>query len=127
MPLASDPSQTFNAQGNILPTSTALALSGVSAGNIVDFSANCLGGTVEVYAKAGAAVAATNGCKVEIFEAGSTTSYGTIASYPYTIPLAANQVQTLPIRLPTGKYSITLTNLDATNGITVGLTSNPIT
>ena len=126
MPLSSDPSVTYNAEGNILATSTSLGASASNTGNIVDFSSSSLGGWVEIYSKGGSSVAATNGCQVSVYAAGSTTTYGTIAIYSPSIANTANTVALLSILLPTGKYSITLTNLDATNAITVGITSNPI-
>jgi hypothetical protein len=127
MPLSSDPSVTFNSEGNILATTTSLGSSASSTGNIVDVSANSLGGWVQVYSKGGASVSTTNGCQVSIYPAGSSTpTYDSVAMWTFTIPNTASTVARESILLPTGKYSITLANLDASNSINVGITSNPI-
>jgi hypothetical protein len=127
MPLSSDPSVTFNAQGNILAISTSIAASASSTGNIVDFSSSCLGGWIQITATGLSSVSATNGCQVSIFPAGdSTPHYDTIAMWTFTIPITASTVTPESIQVPTGKYSIMLKNLDATNGIDAGITSNPI-
>jgi hypothetical protein len=127
MSLTADPSVTFNAAGNILAVSTALAASGVNSGSVVDFSVNSLGGWIQITDIGGGSVSATSGLQVQVFPAGdSTPHYDSVAIYTFTITTVASTTSRQSILLPTGKYSITLTNLDATNGITVGITSNPV-
>ena len=76
---------------------------------------------------AGGTVAATYGLKIEVFMVYSGSTYGnsstgTVApNFTYTATgWAASQVVYTPkLFLPTGKYLIKLTNLDASNAITV--------
>jgi hypothetical protein len=127
MSLSSDPSVTYNAQGNVLATSTSIAASGSHTGSIVDFSSNSLGGWVQVTPTGGGTVATTNGCQVSIFPAGdSTPHYDYYPVIQQVIAIVASTATPLSFLLPTGKYSITLANLDATNAITAGITSNPV-
>jgi hypothetical protein len=127
MSLSSDPSVTYNSQGNILATSTSIAASASHPGSIVDFSSSSLGGWVQVTPTGGSAVATTNGCVVSIYPAGdSTPHYDYYAIFQQTIGIVASTATPLSFLLPTGKYSISLTNVDATNAITAGITSNPI-
>jgi hypothetical protein len=127
MSLSSDPTQTFNAQGNILAIATSIAASGSNTGNVVDFSVNCLGGTIQVTNTGGSSVSTTNGCQVLIYPAGDNTPhYDAVPMWTYTIPTTASTATPQSIALPTGKYSISLKNLDATYTITAGITSNPI-
>jgi hypothetical protein len=127
MPLSSDPSVTYNSQGNILATSTSVAASSSRSGSIVDFSSNSLGGWVQVTPTGGTAVAPTNGCQVSIYAAGdSTPHYDYYPIIQQTIAVVANTATPLSFLLPTAKYSVSIVNLDATNAITVGITSNPV-
>ena len=126
MALSSDPSVTYNAAGNILATTTSIAGGGSNSTGVVDASANSLGAWVQVTATGGATVAATNGCQVSVFPAGdSTPHYDTIAMWSFVIPMTVSTAARASILLPTGKYSIALANLDGTNAITAGITSNP--
>lgn len=128
MSLTADPSVTYGASGNVLATTTSISAGASNTGNIVDFSTNTLGGWVQVTETGGGTVASTNGCQVSIYPAGdSTPHYDSSAMWTYIIPTLANSVSRQSILLPTGKYSITLTNLDATNAITAGITSSPLT
>ena len=121
------PTVTYNTAGNILATSTSISASGTSTGNIVDFSSACFGGWLEAVDTGGGTVAATNGLRVDVYALGnSASSYSTTPMTTFTITTVTSTVKRQAILLPTGKYSVTLTNLDATNAITAGLTSNPI-
>lgn len=127
MSLSSDPSVTYNAQGNVLAVTTSITASGSNTGNIVDFSQNALGGWVQVTPKGGSAVSSTSGCQVSIYAAGDSTPH--FDYYPIiqqTIAIVANASTPLSWLLPTGKFSITLANLDASNAITAGITANPV-
>jgi hypothetical protein len=128
MALLYDPSITFNAQGNILATSTSIAALATNSAAVVDFSTNSLGGWVQIAPTGGGTVNATNGCLVSIYPAGdSAPHYDTVAIASFTIPITASTQTPQSILLPTGKYSITLKNLDAgSNAITCGVTSNPM-
>jgi hypothetical protein len=125
--LSSDPSVTYNSQGNILATSTSIAASGSHTGSIVDFSSSSLGGWVQVTPTGGTSVSTTNGCQVLFFPAGDTTPhYDYYPMFQQTIAIVPSTATPLSFLLPTGKYSISLTNVDATYPITAGITSNPI-
>jgi len=119
------PSSTFNAAGNLL-TSQSLAASGTVTANI-DASAKF---EVQVTIKntPGAAIAATRGVKVECFAGyGTGPSYTTIAPIIYQLLSAtASTLESAEVYLPTGKWQIKLTNLDATNAVTVELTTSTI-
>ena len=125
MALPAAPSVTYNAEGNLLATTTSLA-GGASTAAMADFSVNCLGGWLQVYGKGGTTVGATNGVQVQVFPRGSTTGNDTVAMWAYTFPLTANTVARESIFLPTGLYAVNLFNLDGTNAINVGLTANPV-
>lgn len=125
MALSSDPSVTYNAQGNILNAAT-ITNGAPNTGNIVDFSSNTLGGWVQIYCTPGTA-SATNGIQVTVFPAGdSTPHYDTVAMDNFTIPQTTSTVAAQSRRYPTGKYSITITNLDASHTVAVSITSNPL-
>ena len=114
------PTMTFGAAGNAL-ASMSLGANLTTAFN-VDVSAK-FEGQVNIKVTMGAAVAATAGVKVEIFEGyGSTPTYTTTnPNYTYTIPAgAASAVVYGPkFFVSTGKWQFKLTNLDATNAVTV--------
>lgn len=126
MPLSSDPSVTYNAQGNITAAGTSLAASTTSAGATVDVSSNSLGSWISVTVTF-TTVAATSGVTVAIYPAGdSTPHFDTTAIQTFTIPSTASSTRQITTMVPTGKYSVTCQNLDATNAVTYGITSNPI-
>jgi hypothetical protein len=126
MSLSADPSITYNSEGNILATSTSIAASGTSSGNIVDYSAS-LGGWVTVTYTGGSSVAGTNGVTIDVFPATDSTPHYASTANPAFGPLAVTASTTLRYTfwLGMGKYSISLVNADATNAITAGITSNP--
>jgi hypothetical protein len=127
MALSSAPSVTYNAAGNILPTTTSIAGGASNTSGVVDVSSNSLGAWVQVTATGGATVGATSGCQVAVRPAGnSSPNYDTIALSSFTVPVAVSTAARASLLLPTGKYVIALTNLDPTNAITAGITSNPI-
>lgn len=110
------PSMTFNTAGNSL-ASQSLAASGNVTFNL-DLSAK-FEGQVEVEANFGT-IAAVAGLRVEVFPGvGSTPTYSTTnPNFVYTLPAVAGLRRTPKIFLPTGKYQVSLTNLDASNGLT---------
>ena len=126
MPLISDPSVTYNSQGNVVAAGTSLAASATSSGVTVDVSSSSLGTYLSVTVTFGT-VAATSGVVIAIYFAGdSTPHFDTTPAYNPQIISVASTTKQLTSLLPTGKYSITVQNLDATNAVTYGITSNPI-
>lgn len=64
-------------------------------------------------------VAATSGLQVDVFRRfGAGPTDDTIAVTSFTIPSTATTTKDQSFALPTGKYSVKLTNLDATNALT---------
>lgn len=126
MSLASDPSVTFNAEGNIQAITTTLAGGANVTTPFVDYSVNSLGGWVQVYGKGGATVGTTNGVQVAVYPQGSLTSVDSVPMWTFSFALTASTVTRASILLPTGRFAVLLVNLDPTNSINVGLTSNPI-
>jgi len=112
------PSVTYNTAGNALASQALGASASVSF--TVDFSTSSYGGWLQAWNTGGGTVAATNGLQAQILAAGDTTpNYDTIALFAFTITTIASATNRKSILLPTGKYNVKLTNLDATNGITV--------
>jgi hypothetical protein len=127
MALSSDPSVTYSSAGNVLANNTTIGAGNNSSGNIVDFSTNSLGGFIAVLCKGGATVNTTNGCQVSVFPASDANGrYDTISIPAFTLTAVASTNAGQSLLVPTGKYSVTLTNLDPANAITAGITSNPI-
>jgi hypothetical protein len=118
------PSMTFNAPGNIR-TSASLAASTTSTGYNVDYSTK-LEGQVTVKNTPGT-VAATAGCRVDVYPRyGSGPADSNITVLTYTIPSVTSTVASKTFYLGTGKYVIYVTNLDATNAITVEITGDTV-
>lgn len=125
MSLAATPTTTYNAQGNILAAGTSIAGNGSNSASIVDFS-NTLGGEVGVTVTGGGTVAATSGLRVEVHPAlDSTPNYSTVARPQIDLTTVVSTTTSYSVRLPNGKFRVKLTNLDATNAVTVSVTSNP--
>lgn len=126
MSLPADPSVTYNAQGNVL-NAVSVANGTPNTGNICDFSTSTLGGWISVFCASGTA-SATNGIQVQIFPAGdSTPHYDTVSLPAATIAQTSSQSAQQSFLVPTGKYSVTLTNFDASHAVTCSITANPIT
>lgn len=120
------PSYTGNSAGNIR-SSASLAASATDNANL-DYSA-VFEGQIYVKNTPGGTVAATRGLKIEIFRRhGSTPTTDDSAMLTYTLPSAtASTAEGQPIFLPTGKYNIKVTNLDASNAVTVEITGDTVT
>ena len=119
------PVMTQNATGNIL-ASSALALSASTANLDIDATTK-----FELELQIGVtfgAVAATNGLQVNVYRLfGAGPTADTIQVTQFTIPGTASTTKNQSLALPTGRYRIVLTNLDATNGLTgVTVTSSTI-
>ena len=127
MPLTVDPSVTLNTRYNAYGSQTLA--NAASTTFAVDFSSSSLGGFVQVWDTGGSSVAATNGCQVQAFATADTgPNYDTVAfaGTNFTFTTVASTPAAQSFFLPTGKYQIKLTNLDATNAITVGATTAPV-
>ena len=120
------PTMTFNAAGNIL-TSQALALSGTVTSAVMDFSTK-FEGQLTIKNTPGAAIAATRGLKIECFaQYGTVPSTSLIAQILYQLQsLTASTAESTILFLPSGKWTVKLTNLDATNAVTIEVTSATI-
>jgi hypothetical protein len=118
------PSMTFATAGNIR-SSASLAAS-ASASNNVDYSTK-IEGQVTVKSTGGGTVASTNGCRVEFLPRyGSTPTDSTVPVLSYTIPTVVSTAASKTFYLGTGKYVVKVTNLDATNAITVEITGDTV-
>ena len=120
------PTYTANGAGNI-HASASLAASATANDNY-DGSA-VFETQVHVKNTPGGSVAATRGLKIEVFRRyGSTPTNGESAFLTYTLPsTTASTAESLDFFLGPGKYNITITNLDATNAITVVITGDTVT
>ncbi|HLW67826.1 MAG TPA: hypothetical protein VKS79_21085 [Gemmataceae bacterium] len=109
------PSMTFNALGNIV-SNASVAASGTRT-DAVDGSTK-FETQVQVDVTFGT-VAATNGFQVQVFRRfGAGPTDDTIAIVNFTIAGVGSTTVIQSFALPTGKYDIKVTNLDATNGVT---------
>lgn len=109
------PSTTFNAKGNIRNAAT-IAASGTTT-DTLDFSTK-FEGQIQIEVVFGT-VAATSGVQVDAFrQFGAGPTVDTIATATVTIPSTASTTKDGSIALPTGKYTLKLTNLDAANSVT---------
>src|SRR5262245_12129500 len=118
------PAMTFNSAGNIR-SSSSLAASGTANYN-VDYSAK-YEGQIHVKNTPGS-VSSTRGLRVEIFRRyGSSPTTGESAFMTVVLPSqTASTDESADLFLPTGKYNIKVTNLDATNALTVEITGDTI-
>jgi hypothetical protein len=125
MSLNADPSVTLGSTGNA-KASSSLAASG-TVSFVVDFSTSTLGGFVQIWDTT-TTVAATNGLAVQAFATADGTNFDTVpfGAVNFTMSPAASSTARQSFFLPTGKYTITLTNLDATNAVTIEATSAPV-
>lgn len=116
------PSMTL---GTTLHTSASLAASG-TATDTLDISAK-FEGQAMYKVTAGGTVAATFGVRIDVFALYSSTTYGdastgtAVPNYSYTVAgYTASQIVYSPkVYVPTGKWKFKITNLDATNAVTV--------
>jgi hypothetical protein len=110
----SAPVMTFGAPGNRL-ASGALA-AGANVAFALDYSAR-IGGLLQVAATFGT-VAAVAGLQIDVYRRiGTGPVADSIAVSTYTIPATAGTPQRKSLALPTGRYSVTLTNLDSANAL----------
>jgi hypothetical protein len=111
----SAPVMTFGAPGNRLASQALAAATPVSF--TLDYSAR-IGGLLQIAATFGT-VAAVAGLQIDVFRrVGTGPAVDSIAVSTYTISATASTTQRKSLALPTGRYTVTLTNLDTTNGLT---------
>lgn len=116
------PSMTL---GTTLHTSASLGAAG-TATDTLDLSAK-FEGQAMYKVTAGGTVAATFGVRIEVFGLYSGSTYGNsstgtaIPNYTYTVAgyTASQIVYSSKISVPCGKWLFRITNLDATNAVTV--------
>jgi hypothetical protein len=124
--LPNAPSISFGTPGNLI------ALQPVKPGSttqaVCDASQNCLSVRIQFHVWGVAAVSSTNGCLIQFYQGGDTTpTWDTVpvASAILTlVPPADMQAVIQSVDLPTGKYLVTMQNLDAANSIQVAATSS---
>lgn len=121
------PTYTAAAAGNVITSASLGASATTNSSTAMDFS-GAFQGMVHVLNTPGGSVAATRGLKIEIFRRyGTTPTTGQSAMLTYTLPSqTASTAESLDIFLDTGIYNIKLTNLDATNAVTVEVTSDKV-
>ena len=126
MALSADPSVTYNTRGNILNAAT-ITNGTPNTGNIVDYSWSASAGRAGLRSTVlRHGLPATNGIQVQAFSAGdSTPHYDTVPVNNFIIAQTTSTVAQQSFFLPTGKYSLTITNLDASHTVAVSITSNP--
>ncbi len=125
MATVTTPVYTGNTAGNIHASST-IAASGTANDNY-DGSA-VFETQVHVKAVAGT-VAGTAGLQIDVYRRyGSVPTTGESVFLTYTLASVGSTTSSLDFFLPTGKYNIKLTNLDATNALTaVTVTGDTVT
>jgi hypothetical protein len=117
------PVMTFAAAGNVRASASLAAAANATVA--LDASTK-VEMQVAVKLTNGATIAGTHGLQIDLLPGyGSTVAYATIPAVSVTIgsTLAASGTESTVIFLPTGKYQLKITNLDAANAVTVEATS----
>jgi hypothetical protein len=70
-------------------------------------------------------VATVNGCQVSVYRIFPTNT-DTVPTHQFTITSVASKSEFASIELPSGKYSVTVKNLDTTNDIKVVATTSTL-
>jgi|SRR5919108_2646858 hypothetical protein len=121
--LTTTPTYSANAAGNIR-ASAALAASGTATYDL-DYS-TALAARLIILNTPGGSISATRGLKVELFPRyGASGSLATAptAQQTYTLPSeTASTPENLSLMVETGYWTLKITNLDATNAVTVEIT-----
>lgn len=118
------PSVTENSAANA-DASASLAAS-ASRTFDVDFRSK-FGGEIQIKLTGGGTVAGTNGLKVEWFlNNGTASQVDTKARGSFIIPAVVSQTDYQSFALPTGRWRVKLTNLDASNAVTASATTTTI-
>lgn len=121
------PVMTQNAAGNIVSAGTSIAASGTSSPVTIDATTKFeLQLQFDVLTGATAQAAGVATVKVfGVFGAGPTIDTVAITQLAITMGTGATHY-IASMRLPTGKYSVTVTNSDSANAITFACTSSTI-
>lgn len=112
--------------GTTVHASASLAAS-ATANNDVDFS-GVFEAQLNVLNTPAGSVAATRGLRVDIYRrygAGPTTAPTPFLTY-FLPSQTASTAESLAIFLTTGKYNVKITNLDATNAVTVEILADTV-
>ncbi len=122
------PQVTKGAAGNVIAAGTNLAAGVTNAPTTLDYSAD-FAARLLVQVTAGGAVSTTAGVEFKAYRgAGSTAAYETVPTIDEVIPVATPSTTTSKtFALDNGQWQFTLTNLDATNAVTVEVTSDVVT
>jgi hypothetical protein len=113
---------TFNAAGNV-DASASLA---AGANRSFSFDGSTKYETqLTIKNTPGGSVAAVRGVRIDVFPRyGTGPSDTTLANPSFTLPSqTASTAESIMIRLGPGKYTVKLTNLDATNAVTLEATT----
>lgn len=117
---------TFNSAGNA-DASASLA---ASANRTFDIDGSTKIETqLTIKNTPGGSVAATRGLRIEVLNgyAASGTTYNTLPERTYVLPSqTGSTAESVTLRLGPGKYRVRITNLDATNAVTVEATTGTI-
>ena len=121
------PTYVAGSAGNVIASASLGASATTNSSTAMDFSAG-FQGQIHVLNTPGGSVAATRGLKIEIFRRyGTTPTTAQTAMYTYTLPsTTASTAESVDIFLDTGVYNIKLTNMDASNAVTVEITSDKV-
>lgn len=119
------PNYTGNSAGNVR-ASASLAASG-TANYDVDYSAK-FEGQIHVQNTPGGSVSGTRGVRIDIYRRyGSSPTTAPTPFLTFTLPsTTASTAESLDVFVGTGKYNIKITNLDATNAVTVEITGDTV-
>jgi hypothetical protein len=120
------PTMTYSAAGNVR-SSASLAANTASSHNLD--ASTYIEAQVTVRNTPGATVATTRGVRVDFFARyGTTPTDSTLAAFSYTLPSAtASTAESKTFFIGTGKWKVTVTNLDASNATTVEITADYVT
>lgn len=121
------PSMTQNTAGNVVAAGTSIAASGTSAAVTVDATTKFeVQLQFDVLTGGAAQAAGTYTAKIyRVFGAGPTIDNVPITQMQISMG-ATTTHYVASLALPTGKYSVTVTNGDTANAVTFGITSSTI-
>lgn len=120
------PTMTFNAAGNASASASLAASASVSTSTL-DYSAK-VEAQVHVKNTPGGSVSGTRGLRIDVYRvygSGPTTSQSPFLSVRLPSQTAST-AESHDLFLPTGKYVITCTNLDASQAVTVEITADTV-
>lgn len=120
------PSMTFGAAGNALASQSLSASASVSTAAL-DYSAK-IEAQLHIKNTPAGSVSSTRGLRIDVYREYSTgPTQGQSPFTSYTLPSqTASTAESADIWVGTGKYLLTLTNLDGTNAVTVEITADTV-